>query len=81
MLKHLWYNGKIDEPPCCPVDRRILTIANATGSEAKWTHLDTLDAYREKLKLLHTASARFGIQPISLAQWELHKFNPRIAKN
>jgi hypothetical protein len=75
VLKHFWCNGEIDEPPCCPVDRRILTIAGATGPAAKWTDLDTVDAYREKLKRLRVASASFPIQPISLAQWELYKFN------
>jgi len=75
ILKHFWCNGEIDEPPCCPVDRRILMIAGVTGSEAKWTDLDTLDAYHKKLERLRTASANFVAQPISLAQWELYAFN------
>jgi hypothetical protein len=75
VLKHYWCNDEIDEPPCCPVDRRILMIAGAIGSAAKWTDLDTLNAYHEKLKRLRMASASFAIQPISLAEWELHKFN------
>jgi len=77
ILKHFWCNDRIDEPPCCPVDRRILIIAGATGPEAKWTDLDTLNAYHDKLERLRTASANFLGQPISLAQWELYKFNHR----
>lgn len=75
ILKHFWCNGEINEPPCCPVDRRILVIAGATGSAAKWTDLDTLNVYRQKLGRLRTASANFAVQPISLAQWELYTFN------
>lgn len=75
VLKHFWCNDEIGEPPCCPVDRRILTIAGAKGSAAKWTHLDTLHAYHEKLNWLRKASASFEIQPIPLAQWELREFN------
>jgi hypothetical protein len=75
MLKHLWCNDGMEEPPCCPVDRRILMIAGAKGTTAKWTDLDNLDSYHEKLERLHTASLRFPIQPISLAQWELLTFN------
>ena len=74
-LKHFWCNDEMDEPPCCPVDRRILTIAGATPSAAKWTDLDSLNAYHEKLERLRTASANSVIQPISLAQWELYAFN------
>lgn len=77
VLKHFWCNGEMEEPPCCPVDRRILSIAGATGSAAKWTDLDTLNAYHKKLERLRTASANFTIQPVSLAQWELYEFNHR----
>jgi hypothetical protein len=75
MLKHLWCNDEMEEPPCCPVDRLILVIAGAKGTAAKWTDLDTLDAYHQKLGRLLAASLSFSIQPISLAQWELLLFN------
>jgi hypothetical protein len=75
LLKHFWCNGEMGEPPCCPVDRRILMIAGATGSEAKWTDLDTINAYHNKLERLRTASVNSTIQPISLAEWELYAFN------
>ena len=77
VLKHFWCNDEMDEPPCCPVDRRILATADAVGSAAKWTDLDTLDAYHEKLERLRRASAKSVIQPVSLAQWELYAFNHR----
>jgi hypothetical protein len=75
MLKHIWCNDGMEEPPCCPLDRPILLLAGAKGSMAKWTDLDALDSYHEKLERLHTASLTFPIQPISLAQWELLAFN------
>lgn len=75
MLKHLWCNGGMEEPPCCPVDRRILIIAGAKGTTAKWTDLDDLDSYHEELERLRTASMSFPTQPISLSEWELLTFN------
>ncbi len=77
VLKHFWCNGEMEEPPCCPLDRLILMIAGAPGSEAKWTDLDTLNEYHKKLERLYTASANSAIQPISLAEWELYAFNHR----
>jgi len=75
MLKHLWCNDGMEEPPCCPVDRLILMIAGAKATEAKWTDIDNIDSYHEKLDRLHTGSLSYSIQPISLAQWELQAFN------
>jgi hypothetical protein len=75
VLKRFWCNGVLGEPPCCPVDRRILVIAGATQSEARWTDVNSLPGYQAKVALLSTAAARSSFAPISLAEWELQAFN------
>lgn len=75
LLKHYWCNGIMGEPPCCPVDRRILRIAKAGQANEVWTNLDDLDDYRAKLALLRRAAAASLLAPISLAEWELEAFN------
>lgn len=75
VLKHYWCHGVVDAPPCCPVDRRILVIAGASARDAKWTHIDSLPAYLQKLTLLSAAAAASSLAPISLAEWELEAFN------
>jgi hypothetical protein len=73
LLKHLWCNGVLGEPPCCPVDRRVLQIANARN-RAAWTKLDDLDDYRAALAVLRDACEASPLAPISLAEWELKVF-------
>lgn len=75
LLKHYWCNGIMREPPCCPVDRRILRLANAGQADAVWTRLDDLDQYRARLAVLTRASTASSLAPISLAEWELEAFN------
>lgn len=75
VLKHYWCNGVLGEPPCCPVDRRILTTAGAGQQEARWTDVDTVPQYLGKLALLSTAAGASRFAPISLAEWELEAFN------
>lgn len=75
LLKHYWCNGIMSEPPCCPVDRRILRLANAGAVDAVWTKLNDLDHYRAKLAMLSSASEASSLAPISLAEWELEAFN------
>jgi hypothetical protein len=72
VLKHYWCNNVIAEPPCCPVDRRILTIAG--DRQPKWTDLDHMNDYRTKLGILRCAAQRDPVGP-SLAEWELVNFN------
>lgn len=73
ILKHYWCNNAISEPPCCPVDRRVLQIAGAT--DPSWTHINSMEAYRSRLDDLLNAAARSPFAPIRLAEWELLVFN------
>ncbi len=75
ILKHYWCNGIMSEPPCCPVDRRILLLADAGQSRAKWTDINSLPDYRDKLAILNRAAVRSTFAPISLSEWELEAFN------
>jgi len=68
-LKHLWCMGKIAEPPQCPVDRTILTIAGAHLQHRGWRHVNNICEHRQKIRLLRNAA---GSE--SLARWELRSF-------
>ena len=74
VLKHFWCNGVLGEPPCCPVDRRVLVCAGASQSFARWTDLNTIPQYSAKLALLSMA-AFSDPRGLSLAEWELEVFN------
>jgi len=71
-LKHSWLHGAIDEPPVCPVDRRVLNeAARITGQPwfTNWTEVNDIPTYERHLDLLtHAAGTR------SLAVWELLAF-------
>lgn len=73
LLKHCWCNDAIDTPPCCPVDRRVLTIVG--DRRPKWTDIDSMDSYRAKLAVLDVAARRYPGFRASLAVWELVVFN------
>jgi hypothetical protein len=75
LLKHYWCNDLMEEPPCCPVDRRILICAD--DKQPRWTDIDTLTDYRAKLNWLKKASENSPLAPISLPEWELWAFNPK----
>ena len=74
LLKHFWCNGVLSEPPCCPVDRRVLLCAGASQQTARWTDLNTIPQYSAKLALLSRAAAA-DPRGLSLAEWELEAFN------
>ncbi len=71
VLKHFWCNGAIEEPPACPVDRLILTIAEAPFGSRTWTSVNSIQAYRCQLAFLDKA-AKAAFQ--SVAVWELLNF-------
>jgi hypothetical protein len=75
MLKHSWCNGFTTEPPACPVDRLILTVANAPYGNRTWTSVNTVAQYREQLGFLDRAAEGAGQ---SLAVWELLNFKPEV---
>jgi hypothetical protein len=67
LLKHYWCNNAMSEPPLCPIDRRILLIAEARHAQAKWTDIDTMNDYRAKLAMLNVAKQSSMFAPISLS--------------
>jgi hypothetical protein len=71
MLKHLWCLGFIPEPPQCPVDRIILTFANAPYAIRKWGCVNTLDEHQKRIRHLKSCSKPCAL---SLAEWELLSF-------
>ena len=71
LLKHYWCHGKIQEPPACPVDRLILTIAGTPYSLRTWTTVNTMEKYRAQLASLEGAASAARQ---SVAVWELLEF-------
>ena len=75
-LKYLWCMGGIEEPPVCPIDRRVLWEAGIkdekTGRAKKWTELNDLDEYKQWLKKI--AEVAKG-KDKSMAHWELEIWN------
>ena len=70
-LKHLWCLGQVGRPPCCPVDRLILSAAGAPLNDRTWTTVDTTQDYRRQLGYLQAAADRSG-DPVAV--WELINF-------
>jgi hypothetical protein len=64
LLKYYWCNNAMSEPPLCPIDRRILLIAEARHAQAKWTDIDTMNDYRAKLAMLNVAKQSSMFAPI-----------------
>ena len=71
LLKHYWCHGKVQEPPVCPVDRLILTTADAPYNLRTWTTVNTMEKYRAQLASLDAAASAAGQ---SVAVWELLEF-------
>lgn len=70
LCKYYWCAGWIQEPPHLPIDRDMLgTIKSATA----WTHLDSIDEYKELIAAFKEKSKAEGFN--SLAQWELTVWN------
>jgi hypothetical protein len=73
-LKYLWCLDRIQPPPHCPFDSKIIAkIARATG-DADWKTVrwPTIDSREEYLRLVNAARGVAGKQ--SLAEWELREF-------
>lgn len=83
-LKHLWCMDLIEEPPQCPVDRRILVeIQKAVKDEdlknigwtrkdfkaIAWTTVDSIEDHRKIMKAIQTIKGA-----MSFALWELEAF-------
>jgi PIN domain nuclease of toxin-antitoxin system len=72
-FKHLWCLDKIPVPPKCPVDRIILTRANAPYNQRSWGYIDDIETHRERYHFIREAAIRDGFDNVS--QWELENFN------
>jgi hypothetical protein len=67
-LKFMWCLGRIERPPHCPFDFRILSrLPNC--ETVKWTELDDLSEYR---RIVGEAERKAG--DLSLAEWELQEY-------
>jgi len=63
-LKYLWCLDKIDTPPHCPLDNKIISMIDSKSS-IKWTELDDISKYK---KLIEKIDSR------SIADWELENY-------
>lgn len=71
-FKHLWCLGKLPIPPQCPVDRIILTRANAPHNERSWGFINDIETHRERYDIIRQASVADGFDNVSI--WELDTF-------
>lgn len=71
-LKHLWCLGRVCEPPSCPVDRIVLTLAEAPVSLRAWTTVDSWELYDQQLGFIRSKAAG---ESQTLAVWELVHFH------
>lgn len=72
-FKHLWCLDLLPQPPQCPVDRIILTRANAPYAQRSWGYVNDLEAHREKYNLIREKASIDGFE--NVVQWELENFN------
>lgn len=75
-LKHLWCLNLISTPIHCPVDRTILTTANAPYNQRGWVNVDDIETHKSRIEILRAAAKRDGHS--NLAVWELLQFRPQI---
>lgn len=71
-FKHLWCLGDFPIPPQCPVDRIILTRANAPHNERSWCFIDDIETHRIRYDIIMQASIADGFDNVSI--WELENF-------
>jgi hypothetical protein len=71
-FKHLWCLDIISIPPQCPVDRIILTKANAPINERSWGIVNNIETHRKKIDYLKRAANTAGFK--NIAEWELCVF-------
>ena len=73
MLKYYWCSGWLkNEPPHCPIDRIILSLAKIKkeGKIPAWTRIIKIKDYKIYIQELKKIA-----KPKSLAVWELGVFN------
>jgi hypothetical protein len=69
-LKFMWCFGRIERPPHCPFDARVLSkIPNC--KKVKWTSLDSIDEYR---RIVKEAEGKAKAERLSLAEWEMREY-------
>ena len=76
-LKYYWCRGKIKDPPHCPVDRIILSIAKSKAN-IKWTQITDENGYLKAIGEIKNAPDLNGR---SLARYELEKYGRRANKD
>ena len=69
-LKHLWCMSLIPEPPCCPIDRRILIISGI-NSRISWTRINQLAEVQDILNQFTNVANQNNL---SLSNWECQLF-------
>ncbi|MEY3984251.1 MAG: hypothetical protein RL160_1810 [Bacteroidota bacterium] len=72
-FKHMWCLGRIGIPPQCPVDRIILTRANAPLKDRSWGKVDSIEEHQRKYSIIQRKSKDDGFE--TTAEWELENFN------
>jgi hypothetical protein len=70
-LKHLWCMDKVETPPQCPIDARILQRAGGNPLERGWTYVNTIEDHRRMVAHLKKQAEATGMR---LAEWELIEF-------
>jgi hypothetical protein len=74
-LKYLWCFRLInDPPPHCPVDRIIISKTNL-ANKVNWTEIANQEEY---MMVINEISSKAKASDISIAQWELENYSPRI---
>jgi hypothetical protein len=71
-FKHRWCLGDFPIPPQCPVDRIILTRANAPRNERSWGFINDIETHRSRYQIIRQASIADGFDNVSI--WELENF-------
>jgi len=71
----MWCLGTHPIPPQCPVDRIILTRAQAPHNQRSWGFIDDIEMHRDRYALIRNASIADGYDNVSI--WELENFQIR----
>lgn len=69
-LKFMWCLGRIERPPHCPFDSRVLS-KNPNCEKVKWTKLDSIIEYK---RIAGEAEQFARTEGFSLADWELRHY-------
>jgi len=72
-LKYHWCLGLAEEPPHCPVDRRVIDKTNFKG-KANWTEIVEAAEYKKIISGVHDLAKKEGL---SIAMWELKCYSRR----